>query len=788
MIPTRQVDRETHVAGLLLKTEAALEEVHQYYKFGRHGGTFPERLYFLFSHCAHLLFSLWLTENESPAQTFEYAPHLKHAICEVDFGSLRFTDYKRRVLHANADEEHLKNEPQWFKSWMKILEAQSVDGSEFSQHVLTYVSDPGFLEGRQSRKNRKVLTELMTTDGVARLLRCTTSVLEQMVSAIVLQFASRHEPPHTAEQMTSLICLLRQVRRTILSDTPAHGPYIPLTRMDWAMPATVFRRCAGGTNGTLKTVVKRDGGDVVCTYRWTSGSEPKSASWTQKTSAPKYSYEERLFQTWAYDTGAQLGTPTPSAESYACWLIQSAEARHLKAITRQIKTVLTSIGTHPQCGGLIAAVKEVLVEDQPEWKEGRLAWTYIKKLDRLLRRLSTAHREASVLGGHDPGTEVAAMMWPSEPSACPPAKPPRSHTWRLMVPSRPSPHSETQGGSINQKVFETAAAPVEDHSPRNHVSDETCRPSDTSCQVDSSTPPESTESETIVVSQDDDRSLGLDHDGALPAIKITEEAVDGPCCDESGAGTGPDAGRETVASDDAVPNDTSDVQIPDAHMAEATDGEDGRDTSFLEPTSTVQPAGRETAHELPRRSEPTQQAAAETSAVPNAPASPVSSDRLRGALLQWHCPAGEAGHDVPMSRQQLQGELGWRVSDVQRMMTRLFGPRPFTVYKQKCKEKRVECFLKHPGPTPTQTRANTPETPCPATMIAAMVSDRAFCEQIAWKPQTDAENAEPELDRHRPDSPSEDRPAEETYQAYFTRVARQGTGAPVAGRSGQKGL
>jgi hypothetical protein len=337
-------------------------------------------------------------------------------ISGVDFGALRFTDYKRRTLHGNADEEHLKNEPQWFKSWMKILEAQSGPCDGFSQHILTYVSNPGFLEGQHSKKNRKALAELMTTDVAARLLRCSTSVLEEMISAIALQFAGRPCDPLAAQQMASLICLLRQARRTVLCDAPAQGPYIPRARDDWDLPPAVLRLGVRQTNGTLKTVVKRDGGDIVCTYTCTSGTERNSHTWIRKMSTLKHSYANELFRTWSYDTGEFIDGSISAPESSACWLIQSAENRRLRGISRQIETVLTSLGAHPRCAGLIATVNEARVDNQLEWKDRRLPWTYIRRLDQLIKQLSTAYREASVLDSHNPGVEIAGTMWPSGPS------------------------------------------------------------------------------------------------------------------------------------------------------------------------------------------------------------------------------------------------------------------------------------------------------------------------------------------------------------------------------------
>ena len=239
MIPTRQVDREAHIAEILLKSEAALGELHQYYKFGRHEGAFAEKPYFLLSHCAHLLFSLWLTENESPAGLFEYSSYLNALVAKLDFGALRYTDYKRRALHADTFQEHMKNEPKWFQFWLAALEKQDgikpLDGPEFSRNVLTYVSHPEFLEGKVSKKSRKTLAGFMKTDTVARILHRSMSVLEEMTAAIVFRFTNLDQSHHTSEQLASLICMLRHIRRMIVSEAPAQGPYVLLSNKNCIM-------------------------------------------------------------------------------------------------------------------------------------------------------------------------------------------------------------------------------------------------------------------------------------------------------------------------------------------------------------------------------------------------------------------------------------------------------------------------------------------------------------------------------------------------------------------------
>ena len=446
MIPTRQVDRETHVADVLLKSEAALSELHHYYKFGRHEGGFPEKSYFLLSHCAHLLFSLWLTESESPSGLFEYSPQLSALASDLDFDALRYADYKRRTLQTDTYQEHLKNEPKWFRFWLKALGTQdgprALNSDAFAQNVLTYVNHPGFLEGKASKKSRKALTDLMKTDAVARIFYRSMAVLEEMVAGIVFRFTRLDQSKYTTEQLASLIGLLYQARRTIVCETPAQGPYVLLSNKNWGVPSALFRMYGGRVRGSLKVVPKRDGGSIICSYSWTSGGQTKSRSWTRDTSALTAPYEEELFKTWSYDTGEHLQNPEPPTDPQAHWLVQSAEVGRLRKTCRHLDTVRRILARNPQCSGLIAALADVSIDNQANWQDGKLAWTYIRMLDQLLNKLKFAYREARVLGGNNPGEEVIANVWPPVQSACESAAP-SEHQFDVITLVQEPPSAET---------------------------------------------------------------------------------------------------------------------------------------------------------------------------------------------------------------------------------------------------------------------------------------------------------------------------------------------------------
>lgn len=745
MIPTRQVDRETHIADILIKSEAALGELHQYYKFGRHEGTFPEKPYLLLSHCAHLLFSLWLTESESPTGLFEYSSHLNALISNLDFGALRYTDYKRRALHADAYQEHLKNEPKWFKFWLTALEKQDgtrpLDCQEFTQSILTYVSHPCFLEGKIPKKNRKLLAGLMKTDAVAQIFCRSMSVLEEMIAAIVFRFTNLDQSNHTSEQLASLMCLLRQVRRTIVSETPAQGPYVLLSNKNWGIPSTLFRMYGDRMRGNLKVVPKRDGGHIVCSYSWTSSAQSKCRSWTRATSAMTAPYEEELFKTWSYETGERLHTPEPSTDPKAYWLVQSTEAKRLRAVFRHIETVLKTLAVNPLCSGLIADIARVSMDNQSDWQGTRLAWTYVKKLDHLLDKLNFAYREASVLGGQNPGEEVIATMWPPESPVSEGVESlrAREHDAEQLLGQPPSTRAATQA----KPVESTNETPVNDQRPqKNGVEKE----QNTSHEPTALTPCSDSNLTTThrqVSFSPSEASLPTEPaDGTQQPDEVLISTEENECCGE---------------------------EIAEDSISKTVEGNE-----------TQQTAGDSLDQELDAKRRP------QEDTHPTGPPPPKASRLvLKQELLERHTPVEGSVNWEPLSRKQLQQQLGWKQSEVQRAMTTIFGPQPFTVYKQRCQEKTIYDFLRNASTARREPQTRKAAESDPETVIARMVSDRMFCQCIAQQPRSDADalqepaDTEPTTNASPPVSDSSEQISNHDYQAYFKRLANQGVAASV---------
>lgn len=698
MDPTRQVPREAQVAGILLETEAALGELHGYYKFGRHKGTFPEAAYLLLSHCGHLLFSLWRAEKESTTSTFEYSSYLKTLISNLDFEALAPTDDTTRTSHADDQEQCLKNDPKWFMFWLRVLETQDgtrpLNCQEFARSVLAYVSHPCFLEGKVAKKSRNTLTGLMKTNTVARTFRTSMSVLEEVTAAIIFRLRNLDQGKRATEQLASLICLLRQVRRMIVIETPAQGPYVLRFNKNWGLPPALLRMYGRRMKGTLKVVPKRDGGGVVCSYGWTSGSQPTSRSWIRDTSAFTIPYEEEIFRTWSYDTGEHLRTREPSTSPKAHWLVQSDEARRLQVLFWQMEAVLSALARNPRYKGLIADIARVPIDDQVDWHGGELEWTYVKNLDQLLNKLNLAYREARVLSGDNPGEEVIANMWPPQAPAA------------QDQPQHSEPQESDDAQALSEPSSVSPTAPQESEEPSSaETPAEDRQPVADEVETEQHAP-----SEPIAVEADPD-SDATQHDNETPPSP--------PQCSMASAEMSP---RDDQVETGQEPNEQSAAE------------------DRLAPE--MKPADQQ--------EEPT----AETTAPPDEPQSAVSPHALKQTLLQWHRPENGSVNYDPIPRKQLQRQLGWTQSEVQRMMKDVFGPKPFATYRQKCKIQAICDLLEDSGFIPTDPPEGSPDNADRQAQVAEMVSDHKFCQQIARRPRPSPEpTAKPTA--AQPDAPSQ---------------------------------
>ena len=157
----RPAEKVQQVVESFCAANSASEDVFLCYKFGRYQDIFPEKPYFLLSHCAHILFSLWRLEEESGGDLFPGRSRPTEFLAGLDFDKLRYTDYKRRILHADSLEDHWRNETQWFELWIRVLEHLDSSSTrlyqEFSRPILAYMTKGDVLEDRTIDKTSQGL-------------------------------------------------------------------------------------------------------------------------------------------------------------------------------------------------------------------------------------------------------------------------------------------------------------------------------------------------------------------------------------------------------------------------------------------------------------------------------------------------------------------------------------------------------------------------------------------------------------------------------------------------------
>ncbi len=664
MVGIRRTEQTHSLIQSFSGARSALEEAFQYYKVGRHGETFLEKPYFLLSRCAHLLFSLWLAEQETERGFFCMASPPAAFALGLDFEELRYTEYKRRMLHGDQLEEHLTNETKWFEFWMRLL--QEFDGSnarlyqEFCQRLLVWVREPGLLEGKADRGSRKALHVFLTGAETGRVMIGTIRVLEDFLRAIVGHFATPEAKTCVVEQVILLTGLLQEIRRIIIWETPAKGPYVLFGHARWQTPSPLqrFRR---RTPGLLMVVPKREGGEIVCAFQPVPNSEGRRTSWVRAMAALEGTYEAELFATWSYGGGTLQEQPDQPPDRQACWTLQNAEAGRLEVLSKQIDRLLDVLQQDPVCTHLVAAVRRVSRNDAPEWTARALPWTYVSQLDQLLGKLTFVYREAKAVGGDNAAQSVIERIWPSGKATTGGGD--RSN-WRNSRDARAShglpsiPALESARTASTQAVSGTLASLLQ------RLGDGR------------------SDDQKNVVSKPQGCSV-------LPEL-TTQEPEQGP---ESRSPARPAQGTE---------QEPESRHLPPASHAEHkhSEAESGSRASEApadpkQPDSAEAPGSTASAA-VPAPPQPPQQrpTPAQTTASMDRPAGTDQEQALLRRLLDHHEWLGRTINYDPLSSTELQRDLGWSASKVQRALTNVFGPKPVSVYREKCKDRTISTFLK----------------------------------------------------------------------------------------------
>ena len=652
MVPGKRTNKILQIAETVIRTEAALGELHLYYRFGRHHSPFSQKLYFLFSHCAHLLFSLWLDEQDSPNKVFTGSPGLTALFDQVDFGSLRYLDYSRRMLYANAYEEHLKNEPKWFKFWVKLLQglqgADVAGSEEFTRQFFACLADRSMLERQLARREKKTLATLVQGPRAGRLLLHSIWVLEDVVSTASAHIA-QHDPMACAiEQMQSLICLLSQLRRGIVWETTPRGPYTLSAYGGWHETSALDRLWGRRVSGILTVTPTQGSGEIICKHERTVDSRAHERTWVRSIAALPCAYEELLFKTWPLDMREQPSNCQTPAPGQAQWIVQAVEAGHLEAISKHVDKLLEALGRHPAYGGLVEAVAHVLRNGRSEWTCGELPWDYLRKLDQLISKLKFACREAKVLGGKHPAEKVVANLWPVQ---------------------------ATTRQEADTTVHDTLSPPTDVTRPAEEIG-----VSDVPRTEDSPTPKCRARMEEETPGVCDVRKREPDTGSQAPPIRT-----------EASEPTNEPAVADPVSESCLPPTDLADkVELADIESLLQPECFKARDRADQKPV----PSER---HKEKPKTDRLEQVISLIVNGDDGSSEPFLASDARQSLvwrlLEWHRPAAEGVDREPLSLLQLQRDLGWSQSHVLQEMSDLFGSKPFTLYRQKCLDKGIHSFL-----------------------------------------------------------------------------------------------
>jgi hypothetical protein len=796
MAGAKRMDNMHPMAESFCEAKLTLDQVFRFYKWRRHAPGFPEEVYLLLSRCMYVCFSLWRSDQENQGEFFRRSPPPTAFWIGLDFAKLQASERGGPAVSADAWPDHFTNDTKWFDFWMKTLEQSDPRAApiyrEFSRHILACLGRQDLLDVKVGYRNRKALDLFLKENEAGRVLLRTIAVLEDLIQAIVRYFATLDGRTCVLEKVALLTGFLSEMRQILVWETPAKGPYSPSSDARWSGRSPLTWLSHDRTPGVLTVIPRREGGEILCISHPASDAKGRRASWVRKVASLKGTYEEALFATWSYDTGAHRKNPEKFPGVTAGWTVQYAEAQRLETLARQVDLLLASLQGNPRCQRLVEAVRGVLRNGASRWKATVLPWTYVKQLDQLLEKLTSVYREANPLRGGDAAERVVAQIWTSEEtttagagSSHGPAGPSgeASHTAasqdmtralgevKFILPKadpdaldQPPQKPESAEYSPEADAETAVEKPPEERAVSELSAQAEIGTSaeklpgerelaeqspEAQAQTPAQRPPEERERseqtpevEAQTVAQKPPEEPELSEPSPEAGMETAEEVsprepesseprseaemetrADEPAEQPESLGRGPETEMEMSA--EKPPEERESAEQSPESQAETTVE---RLDSSGEDSQTEDPAPIHEEHTTPAASEevgarerpPSVAAApsrglAETDAaqavVPAARKKPAPKparkkrttnvsrpeeidDVLLRRLLEHHgCPGGTVNCE-PLSAAQLQRDLGWTPSKVQRALTNIFGPKPVNVYRSKCKDRSIAAFLR----------------------------------------------------------------------------------------------
>ncbi len=754
MAGTERMDKKHPMAESFSEAKSTLDQVFRFYKWRRHTQSFPEEVYLLLSRCMYVCFSLWRSDQENQGDFFRRSPPPTAFWIGLDFAQLQGSEHGGSVLPAAARGDHFTNDTRWFEFWMKTLEQSDPRAApiyrEFSRHILACVGRKDLLDIKVGHRNRKALELFLRKDEAGRVLLRTIAVLEDLIQAIVRYFATLDGRTCVLEKVTLLTGFLSEMRQVLVWETPAKGPYSPSADARWRGRSPLTWLSRDRTPGLLTVIPRREGGEILCVYSPVANARVRHASWVCKIASLKGTYEEALFATWSYDTGEHRKYPEQFPGVTAGWTVQYAEAQRLETLARQVDLLLAALQGNPQCQRLVEAVRSLLRNGASRWKATVLPWTYVKHLDQLLEKLTSVYREANTAAGRDAAERVVAKIWVAEEATVTGADPSRrpdstsggaaravsSQDMTLALGEVKFVLPKAHPDALNQPSEKRQSA---EHPPQTER--------ETSARKSPEEPTLSEQSSAPTAETATEKSPGEPElAGQRPELRVetaAQEPSEGPDLSEQrselpveavaerppenqASGQGPEVGLGTAA--EKPPEEPEPlVQSPQIEVKTPTEMPPGEPESSREEFQAEDPvlvredsAVPAAPDDIGDRDRPPSLGVAPfatlTETGPTGAVVPVSSGEpalkparrratsangteevenvLLRRLLEHHGCLGDTINWEPLSASELQCDLGWNASKVQRAMTHIFGPKPVNVYRNKCKGRTIAAFLK----------------------------------------------------------------------------------------------
>lgn len=269
-------------------------------------------------------------------------------------------------------------------------------------------------------------------------LQCTRTLEGAMRDSIFQALKSCDVNNYPVVRCQLITCLLKQFRDNFISNAVVAGPYILNFGGLWEKDFAEDKGQASGhlwidfSNLWNNYELKRVG--AKCRFR--PGDQHIWFEWEQPILVEfpiNYSQlEERLFETWAYDSGQFVLCPTEG--SVAQWVVNKYHCYSFETKAREMEELAAPLCRLPPYRELIDKLVKLIAKGQREWKPCHLEWTYVKQLHELVNELELVYQEWQAKTSEPRSLEEGKELRRKEQTDTFPAgRKERTRTWKQLV-------------------------------------------------------------------------------------------------------------------------------------------------------------------------------------------------------------------------------------------------------------------------------------------------------------------------------------------------------------------